>query len=362
MMRFASSPPRTLQRHSPNGFAANANNLNHHLSSAACTAPNHNIIGTKRLASCREELEQSWQTSAVTTHHPNDLHCVSNEDDSDWLNNSHRAKRRRTLFQSNDTVDDAPMMTECSLVRGDTATMECSFARGMRISPSSRPHSNHHHTQPLNSQVKSGWYEGEVDPHGNRHGKGITRHDNGTEYEGSYVNDAMEGTNGRFQFVTTRHLVPNPHKNGSHLHRQIEKSIMGTFKNDMPSGPGMIITKTTDCAPQVLGSSPVDIRFMEVLYDVGMHRQADGNAVGEGVRIIYTTRNSVDEINGGGRRTSTLEKTCFRLINGVTTNVNVADSYAAWILQCMGVDSPVPPSSYHSHNIEGGASWSGGSM
>ena len=84
--------------------------------------------------------------------------------------------------------------------------------------------------------------------------------------------------------------------------------------------------------PQVLGSSPLDIRFMEVQYDLGMHKN---HAVGEGVRIIYSTK------NGGDR--STLELTCFRLCNGNDTNVRVANDYAKWMVQCMGSKFPGPP-------------------
>lgn len=266
------------------------------------------VQGTKRLASCREELEQSWQG-------PQDFHCVSNsnessDDEAVW--GSGRIKRRRTLQPNN-----------C----GDDAMMDCSFVKGSRISPDNRP------THALNhkDQVKAGWYEGELDTLGARHGQGTTKHDDGTEYEGPYVKDAMEGPNGRYKFAPTRHLIPNSRHNGSHLHRQVEKSFEGNFKNNVPHGVGMIITKTMDCAPQVLGSAPLDIRFMEVTHDVGMHKN---EAVGEGVRIIYSTTN-VD-----GR--STLEKTCYRVINGQPTNVKLSPDYAAWILQCMEVKFPLP--------------------
>mmetsp|Transcript_5846 Transcript_5846/g.13336 ORF Transcript_5846/g.13336 Transcript_5846/m.13336 type:complete len:308 (+) Transcript_5846:424-1347(+) len=270
------------------------------------TSPN-SIHGTKRLASCREELEQSWQGGTQ------DFHCVSNygASEDDVVYGSGRIKRRRTL-QPSDSNEDM---------------MDCSFVKGNRISPSNRP-THVHNTE---SQVKAGWYEGEVDTLGARHGKGITKHDDGTEYEGPYVKDIMEGPQGRYKFPTTRHLIPNPRHNGSHLHRQIEKSFEGNFKNNVPHGVGMIITKTVDCAPQVLGSAPLDIRSMEVMHDVGMHKNS---AVGEGVRIIYSTTN-VD-----GR--STLEKTCYRLMNGETTNLKLAHDYAAWILQCMGVKFPLP--------------------
>lgn len=280
------------------------------------TDPN-SMHGTKRcLASCREELERSWQGVTQPQQY---LRCVTNEDS---LESNSRVKRRRTL-QSNYSNHDDMMM-------------EGSFVGGKRISPFNRPQVQVQQPQALmRSQVKAGWYEGEVDALGNRHGKGITKHDDGTEFEGPYVNDVMEGSDGRYKFATTRHLVPNPRHNGSHLHRQIETSFEGPFQNDVPNGAGMIITKTVDCAPQVLGSTPVDIRFMEVMYDVGMHKkEVEGKAVGEGVRIIYSTTN-ID-----GR--STLEKTCFRLNNGENTNMKVAAGYATWMLQAMNVDFPVP--------------------
>lgn len=272
------------------------------------TSPNP-MHGMKRLASCREELEQSWQGGSQ------DHHCVSNdgasEDDVAW--GSGRIKRRRTLQPDNSNED----------------MMDCSFVKGNRISPDNRPT----HTHNTGSQVKAGWYDGEIDILGARHGKGITKHDDGTEYEGPYAKDAMEGPNGRFKFATTIHLLPNPCHNGSHLHRQVEKSFEGNFKNNVPQGPGMIITKTVDCAPQVLGSEPLNVHFMEVMHDVGWHRTA--GAVGEGVRIIYSTTTNVD-----GRRA--LEKTCYRLQNGVNTNLKVAPDYAAWMVQCIGVEFPHP--------------------
>ena len=95
------------------------------------------------------------------------------------------------------------------------------------------------------------------------------------------------------------------------------------------------MTKTVDCAPQVLVSEPLDVRFAEVVYDVGMHRGPSGKAVGEGMRIVYTSTYA----DGG----SALEQTCYRLYGGVATNLKVAHEYAVWMLQCMGVEYPAPP-------------------
>ncbi|KAL3766293.1 hypothetical protein ACHAWU_005685 [Discostella pseudostelligera] len=303
--------------------------------------------GNKRLASCREELEQSWQDVGcgsgsvgvgsggnVAPMSKTTLRCISydgpfehnDDEDEDMMmcgggaDNSSRVKRRKTLPL--DVVDDDAMTTN---------TMECSsYVRGHRVSPTyCRPP-----RQATDTPVKAGWYEGSIDESGNRHGLGITRHDDGTEYEGPYVRDVMEGGGGKYKFITERRLIPDPNRMGSTLHRQIEKSFEGIFEKDVPRGAGMFVTKTVDCAPQVLGSDQLDIRFMEVVYDVGMYNHKN-TAVGEGVRIIYSTT------NGDGR--STLEKTCYRLMNGVNTNLKVCPNYASWVCQCMGItDIPVP--------------------
>jgi len=294
-------------------------------SEATYQPPNPNSIhGLKRLASCREELERSWLGGTRS-----DLHCVSSSSSScgeDSLEESNRRVKRRRTLQTNNSNDE--MMV-----------MDCSLVRGVRISPSNRPPRPQPHVQSLaRPQVKAGWYEGEVDALGNRQGKGTTKHDDGTEYEGPYLQDVMEGPDGRYKFITTKHLVPNPYQNGSNLYRQIERSFQGSFKNDMPHGKGLVVTKTVDSAPQALGSTPIDVRLMEVVYDVGMHSsERHGKAVGEGVRIIYSTTNADDR--------STLEMNCFRLFNGESTDVHLAPSYAKWVFQCMDMDFPVPMSS-----------------
>lgn len=228
----------------------------------------------KRLASCREELERSWRGNGcggvgdddVMMPMSNNLRCISydgpslfqtnvNHDENEVTmvtsfgsDNSGRVKRRKTMQQDDDCVDDKPLM------------------------PS-----------------------------------------------------------------TTEHrLVPDPNRPGFTLHRQIEKTFEGIFEKDEPRGAGMLVTKTVDCAPQVLGSVPpmFDIRFMEVVYDVGMYKNT--TTVGEGVRIIYSTTN-ID-----GRR-SAMEMTCYRLMNGENTHLKVANDYATWVCHCLGMASiPVP--------------------
>lgn len=326
-----------------NGFAApaaiqNSSTMTTTPQAVGPTAPNPNH-SLKRLASCREELERSWQqggngAAAATTHELH--HCVSSDGgvSDDAFETQTRTKRRRTgirTFHTQVSADDHDMMTtECT-------ASQARVVRGIRISPDNRPRQAT--PTPRKLQVKAGWYEGEVDALGNRHGMGTTKHDDGTEYQGPYSNDVMEGPDGTYKFVATRHLVPNPRHNGSHLHRQIEKTFMGFFKSDMPNEAGMIVTKTMDCVPQVLGSMPLNVPFMEVVYDMGMHSsELEGKAVGEGVRVIYSTTN----VDG---RSSSLEMTCFRLSGGENANMKVAPGYAAWMVQCMGMEFPEPPKS-----------------
>jgi len=297
---------------------------------------NNNNSSTKRLASTREDLERSWQLvpqddstmqeNKTFARGPSLRHCISNDgmtSEEDESYNESRVKRRRTISAATQFTNDNDNMN----IMMDEGVSLLATNQPIRISPSTRP-------KQTDVPIKAGWYEGDIDSNGARHGRGVTKNDDGTEYEGNYVNDVMEGTNGRYQFVTTRHLVPNPDCNGSHLHRHVEKSFVGTFKQDVPTGVGMYITKTVDCAPQVLGGHPLDIRYMEVVYDVGMHKNV---AVGEGIRVIYQTTNA------NGR--STLEMNCYRLTGGETTNTQVASDYAKWIFQCMNIDFPPPPSS-----------------
>lgn len=267
--------------------------------------------GTKRLASCREELERSWCGARP------DLRCVSHDGSGseDCCEADGRAKRRRTL-QWNDANDET--MTDRS------------FVRGTRISSSNRPP-----RASARPQVKAGWYEGEVDAGGNRHGRGITKHDDGTEYEGPYSDDLMCGEGGRYKFIVEKHLVPNPRHNGSHLSRQIEKTFEGSFRADVPHGVGTFVTKTVDTAPQAVTSAPPDVRSTEVVYDVGVHNSHEnGRAVGEGVRIIYSTEYA------GGLCSPRMD--CYRLYNGENTSVRLGPSYATWVFQSMGVEFPKP--------------------
>lgn len=261
--------------------------------------------GLKRLASCREELERSWGTDHDS------LRCVSH-DGAASPEGRRQAKRRKSGPAGGARV------------------------AGQRILPrSGAPPPSPSPAAQARPPVKAGWYAGEVDVRGRRHGRGTTTHDDGTAYAGAYFEDLMDGPGGRYTFPTTQHWVPNPHQNGSHLCRHIEKSFEGSFKYDAPHGAGMIVTKTVDrVPPAAAGATPVDVRFLEVVYDAGMYK---GKVVGEGVRIVYTATHV------GGR--STLEKLCFRSMHGENTGVRVAPSYADWMLQCLNLECPSPPSS-----------------
>lgn len=297
---LTSTSPTKESRFNSGGFAPAGQPASSQFIDKSTVTNPRNVHGMKRLASCREELELSWGTRS------NDLRCVSTEDDSPETNR--RAKRRKScVFESSKRI--LPWTSQIQ----------------QQQQASGRP------------PVKAGWYTGEVDVMGHRHGKGTTKHDDGTEYEGAYFEDLMAGPSGRYKFATTQHLVPNPRHNGSQLHRQIEKTFLGSFTGDIPHGPGMIVTKTTDYAPQVLGSTPVNIYSMEIMYDAGMHTEkAVGKAVGEGVRIVYTSSKFGSS--------SALEQVCFRLMDGNSTNLQVAPSYARWMLQCMNLQFPSPPS------------------
>lgn len=151
---------------------------------------NNNHGGTKRLASCREELERSWEGVAAPLRHcisndnDNIMGMMTSDDEDDYGNLMHgRAKRRRTISPNNG--DNNYMMEE------DDCHPQPLINKSLRISPSNRP-------RLTSVPIKAGWYEGEVDEFGNRHGMGITRNDDGTEYEGPYYKDVMEGSNGRY--------------------------------------------------------------------------------------------------------------------------------------------------------------------
>jgi hypothetical protein len=254
---------------------------------------------------------------------------------------------------------------------GTTTTVARHFVRIARCDPSRR-------------DVKSGWYEGPLDAYGNRHGYGITRHDDGTEYEGQYVNDVMSGCHGRYSLAPYQKLVVAnvPSADGAvgngndGLMRRIEASYVGSFRNDVPHGVGTTITRTVDYRAnghpmpwdvrgadwaqrrhhqdhhqqqrqQQHRSHPPGVRSVMVTYDIGVHDASRNGAVGEGVRIAYRSVSTIERLIDGGRTINTTaatwEKSCYRLMYGRDANMKVADEYAAWIVQCMGATFPGPP-------------------
>ncbi len=350
--------------------------------SPSSSSPFNNGGGTKRpLASCRADLERSWSTlagpssSSTTssmnheqyTRH-NGASGIVEESDDDMVVHG-RSKRRRTGLASSSIIDDDDCM-EADVVAPDANTVnnQEGFCKDVRISPDNRPpfammvdsmvSSGDDASSPPQAArninrppIKAGWYTGILSVNGHRHGHGTTKHDDGTSYTGPYVNDQMEGY-GTYTFSTTRHLVPNPKMNGNSLHRVIERSFEGNFSKDAPLGKGIVVTKSVDSLPVCGGGRdfgwttqnymvPSNIQQVEVLHDVGMHN-AEGVAVGEGVRIVYLASYT--------DRGSTLQQECFRLLNGKIT-MKVALDYATWVCSCMGMEVPGPPSTTLSDDV-----------
>mmetsp|Transcript_5531 Transcript_5531/g.9348 ORF Transcript_5531/g.9348 Transcript_5531/m.9348 type:complete len:374 (+) Transcript_5531:294-1415(+) len=352
------------------------------VSPSSSYSPFNNGGGTKRpLASCREDLERSWQTltsspttSSASMNQEHYLRLVSHngnsgiveESDDDMIVHG-RTKRRRTGLASSSIIADDCM--DAADGAPPDATMGAAnpgegFCKDVRISPDNRPpfamivaptarsNSSSASSSAMNTNrppIKAGWYTGSLSVNGHRHGHGTTKHDDGTSYTGPYVNDHMHGY-GTYTFTTTRHLVPNPKMNGNSLHRVIEKSFEGNFSNGAPLGKGTVVTKSVDSLP-VCGNDfgwasqnytvPSNIQHVEVVHDVGMHN-SDGAAVGEGVRVMYLASYT--------DKGSVLEQECFRLLNGNIT-MKVAFDYASWVCSCMGMEVPGPPSTTLSDDV-----------
>jgi len=354
--------------------------------SPSSSSPFNNGGGTKRpLASCREELERSWQTlaggnspsssSSSSMSHEHYLRLVSHNGNSGIVEESDddmvvhgRSKRRRTGLASSTISTDDCMDGAVADATMAVNTTQDGLCKDVRISPDNRPafamivdsttsttvgsKTNNNNASSLANRrppIKAGWYTGTLSVNGHRHGHGTTKHDDGTSYTGPYVNDHMDGY-GTYTFTTTRHLVPNPKMNGNSLHRVIEKSFEGNFSNDAPLGKGIVVTKSVDSLPvcgSVVGwaaqnyTVPSNIQHVEVIHDVGMHN-SEGVAVGEGVRVVYTASYT--------DRGSVLQQECFRLLNGKIT-MKVALDYASWVCSCMGMEVPSPPSTTLSDDV-----------
>eukprot|EP00804_Cyclotella_cryptica_P004068 CCRYP_015444-RA/>CCRYP_015444-RA protein AED:0.57 eAED:0.43 QI:0/0/0/0.5/1/1/2/0/381 len=285
--------------------------------------------GLKRLASSREELERSWHSSAVL------LHSISGSRDSldDEAPPAERTfKRQRTL----DSTVNA--MTGVSTTP-TPAPEYSSLVDRMRIRPDNRPPP--HPTKDDTSHrppPKAGWYHGHLDAMGNRHGIGHTLHDDGTEYDGTYVHDVMEGW-GRYKFTTVQQLVSFPQggKGGvssTTLHRVTERVFEGVFEGGTPRGRGVMISTVVDslppsCVAAVTSMTDgMEVQYVKVVYDVGYYRE-DGRAVGEGARFTYSKSTSMNE----------WEEVCTRTWNGECSGVKVGRSYGEWVCDCLNLQS-----------------------
>eukprot|EP00970_Alexandrium_tamarense_P011564 scaffold2534_cov176-Alexandrium_tamarense.AAC.6 len=331
------------------GYATHPHSEPNTMSFASHAMSQTNAGAKRSLASCREDLERSWQLSSDEPSPSSQIaHSISNSSDS--LDNDdgmgrYRYKRQRTVEpeEVEMKVDEAMM---------DTTTIT-SFSR-IRITPDNRPpkrtpsnlpqsQNNNNNVTP-NASVKAGWYQGQVDAFNNRHGLGTTKHDDGTEYQGQYVHDSIHGQ-GRYTFVPLHQLVPNPShtvdpRYDANLLRQTERVHEGLYRCDIPHGGGTTTTKIVDSVPfpsnsQGWTSSGIDIKHVQVIQDVGFHKaEKHGCAVGEGIRFIFTRNGSEG-----------WEESCIRLYNGESTGVNVARDYGIWVCSCLGVDVPTAPTS-----------------
>ena len=356
------------------------------------------------LASCREELERGWQRHRCVSNDRvssswlakdddddddeiiTDDDDVANDDDMSSGNGSgnNRVKRRRIASPPirnraggmMEGEEDAAMMTTTTDDGSSSSSSTMTWTDGSSSLVVTRRAVRIARCDPRR-QIKPGWYDGPVDDYGNRHGRGVTRHDDGTTYEGPYANDVMAGSGGRYTLPTRHELVVARRRPGDgadaddgNLLRRVEVRFEGSFRDDVPHGVGTTITATIDC---VAAGRPAktEIASAEVTYDVGVHDSRKSEAVGEGARVAYRRiivrppddRYRSDADGGGGgdgggtgttggvappqppSSSSSWERSCYRLINGRDAGMKVADGYAAWIVQCMGVDFPGPPSS-----------------
>lgn len=310
MIGFLESPYGDANHHIDNPIAAPASN--------------------KRLASTREELERSWHSSGTfsTSARAQVLHSISCSESLDEIEGGRSFKRQRT----NESVDASMFVSGVTI----------NPVSGLRIAPDNRPPKSGgvdmRSPQDNNApSIKAGWYQGQVDYMGNRHGKGHTKHDDGTEYEGDYVNDLMEGW-GKYRFTTMKQLVSFPasamsaHMHSPTLHRVTDKVFEGLFIRDEPVGRGILTTTIVDSVPERVASSGIDIKYAKIMHDVGFYK-ADGKPVGEGARFTYS-------------RTTTTgwEEVCTRLHDGQCTGVKTDRSYATWVCDCLGLPYPKAPS------------------
>eukprot|EP00985_Skeletonema_marinoi_P022252 scaffold14118_cov73-Skeletonema_marinoi.AAC.1 len=174
--------------------------------SPSSSSPFNNGGGTKRpLASCREELERSWQTlaggspsssSSSSMSHGQYLRLVSHNGNSGIVEESDddmvvhgRSKRRRTglasstIISTDDCMDGA--VADATM---DVNTTQDGLCKDVRISPDNRPafamivdsttsttvgsSNNNNKASSLANRppIKAGWYKGTLSVNGHRHG------------------------------------------------------------------------------------------------------------------------------------------------------------------------------------------------
>ena len=367
------------------------------------------------LASCREELDNGWHRHRCVSNDRVSSSWLADDDDDDDDeiitddddiaddgdmssgngngngNGNGRVKRRRissppirdraggmmegeedaAAMMNTTTTDDRGSSSSSTMTWTDGSPSLVVTRRAVRIA-----------RRDPRRQVKAGWYDGPVDDYGNRHGRGTTRHDDGTTYEGPYANDVMAGSGGRYTLPARHELAGD-----DNLLRRVEVRFEGSFRDDAPHGVGATITTTVDRVAPSAGGRPARTEVASpatvvVTYDVGVHDSRKSGAVGEGARVAYRRIvrppddgfcHRPDAYGGGGggggtgttggvappppppssssswsssssSSSSSWERSCYRLINGGDAGMKVADGYAAWIVQCMGVDFPGPPS------------------
>lgn len=285
-------------------------------SAPPCLAEGTPIAGKRRLCSSLEELERSWEAGPGqdrATLRDRHLNCVasgSDDGDEQCLGFEHDRKKRRRTVASDDDADDE--MAE------DVGTSVVRFP--VRITAD----------RPDGTKDKPGWYLGNVDAQGNRQGRGVTKFDDGTQYEGQYVGDKMEGF-GRYTFLVPALegavVVPDPSVPGGALRRQqVANAFEGKFSGGRPNGGGMVVTRTVETSSLV--------RSEVTTYKVGYFR--NDSITGEGLRFVYS-----NTIQGG---VSTLERTINRTIGG-EVGVMVAPGACRLTFPPLRFWAKLPPSS-----------------
>lgn len=331
------------------------------------------------LATSMEELEQGWLRVRCVSKSSNDLAMVDYATSPSSGGGGGISSMSRESCVINDSMDDDDdNLVDYNAGGNDngrvnkrrrfaspfaTTTMKITPVQRVRIDPMTRPSAcsssmgglgmmiDDKMTSVVNNDrrhgVKAGWYTGQLDENaGLRHGHGVTHHDDGTTYEGPYINDSMNGPNGRYTFVIQNKLIPDPIKNyhagtiEHYLRRTTEVMHTGSFRSNAPHGVGTTTIRTIDYVPTV-----DTVRSIEIVYDIGVHVSTRNDSVGEGVRVVY--RSAIDPIehraavNADGQ--ILWEKSWFRLFNGRVTSVRVSEEYAAWIVQCMETVYPGLP-------------------